>query len=162
MRKASLQRACEDIIKDVDGALACALVDIETGLPLAFKVGPGPLNVGAMELLSAAGVSYFTQGGASRGGETVVEIQTTTADAYHFMGRVPGQGNELLILVTDRHTTNLGLGWMSMRQALADVRDIDLYVEEAEAAPVPRSEEAAGGADQVFNMRSRQRRSIWD
>lgn len=127
-----LQELCEVIVDDVDGALACAFVDLDTGLPLALRIVPGGvLNPASMDAISAAGADYF-RGTAMRrleremstGGESpgsfVEEIQTTTEDTYHFMSVVPGQQNKLMILITDKNA-NLGLGWVSMREALARV-----------------------------------------
>ena len=131
-----LQELCDGIVDDVDGALACALVDLETGLSLASKIAPGGiLNPVAMEAISAAGADYFRgkavrrlEGAMSTPGESgssfVTEIQTTTEDTYHFMSVVPGQANTLMILITDK-TANLGLGWISMRESLARVMDDD-------------------------------------
>ena len=104
-----------------------------TGLPLAIKVtGNALLNHKAMEVIAAAGVDYFRgrtiwelelamsdlQGASPSG--YVREIQASTEDTYHFMSVVPGRESTLLILVTDK-TANLGLGWLSMRQALAHI-----------------------------------------
>ena len=173
MRQTSLQHLCRDIAARADGTLACALVDLDTGLPLTLEVSPdAPLNAASMELLSAMGVSYFDSAaardfddGTTVADEVVQEIQTATDDAYYFMSRVPGTPQELLILVTDRHTTNLGLAWMSMRQALA-------RVQEANAENPPNGEMPGNGRrdvhpptqspDRVFAMRARNRRSIWD
>ena len=131
-----LQELCDGIVDDVDGALACALVDLETGLPLASTIAPGGiLNPVSMEAIAAAGADYFRgkavrrlEGAMSTPGESgssfVTEIQTTTEDTYHFMSVVPGQANTLMILITDK-TANLGLGWISMREALARVMDDD-------------------------------------
>lgn len=136
MKHERLQAVCEEIVDDVDGALGCALVDLSTGLPIAMDVQPGSLlNADAMELISAAGVTYFRDSVQSvphypddadtNDGDYVQEIQTTTEDTYHFMSLVPGEGQELLILITDRGGSNLGLGWIAMRQAIGLVRTVD-------------------------------------
>ncbi|MYK46716.1 MAG: hypothetical protein F4029_10865, partial [Gammaproteobacteria bacterium] len=132
MRLGSLQDLCEDIVAGVEGALGCALVDLTTGLPVTLKVrNGGLLDSSAMELLAATGVAYFA-GSAGNGpadalsDDEIEEIQTTTDDAYFFMSRVPGGSQGLLILVTDRKSTNLGLGWMSMRQALGHIRTLNV------------------------------------
>ena len=165
MRKESLRKACENIITDVSGTSACVLVDLDTGLPLALEVKFGYMSTDAMELLAAFGASYFGVSGSSDDARhDVEEVQTTTDDSYVFMSRVPGQANELLILVSDRATTNLGLGWMSMRQALAEVRDAGLY-EEDDVPLAPTIDRARRPSDQndVFGVRARgQRRSVWD
>ena len=130
----SLQQLCDGIVDDVDGALACALVDLETGLPLASTVAPGGLlSSASVETISAAGADYFRgkavrrlAGAMSSESESnfVWEIQTTTEDTHHFMSVVPGRENTLMVLITDK-TANLGLGWISMREALARIRDDD-------------------------------------
>lgn len=173
MRQAGLQHVCRDIVTRADGALGCALVDLETGLPLTVEVRPGaPLNAMSMELLSAMGVSYFDNGSTrdfdddtADLDDVVQEIQTATEDAYYFMSRVPGNPQELLILVTDPNTTNLGLGWMSMRQALAQVQATNSDNAPNDGTPgngrrdVPPADQSP---DRVFAMRARNRRSIWD
>lgn len=172
MRLDNIQDVCEDIVADVDGAMACALVDIQTGLPLTLRVKTNtPFDAGAMELLSAAGVAYFSGDEPALAGDALIddavqEIQTTTEDAYYFMSRVPGDVQELLILVTDRKTTNLGLGWMSVRRALAHIQAMDEGGDGAtgDAEPAhaaPPAPEPSRPDDATFAMRSRDRRSIW-
>ena len=171
MRLGSLQDLCEDIVAGVEGALGCALVDLTTGLPLMLKVrNGGLLDPGAMELLAATGVAYFNGGtGASSAdaasGEDIEEIQTTTDDAYFFMSRVPGGSQELLVLVTDRKSTNLGLGWMSMRQALGHIRTLNADSASGEeptvASPTQPTTTPDPSGDPAFAIRSRNRRSIW-
>lgn len=148
----TLQELCEGIVDDVDGALACALVDLGTGLPLASRIAPGGLlTTVSMEAISAAGADYF-RGRAMRRLERemsteaesrssfVEEIQTTTEDTYHFMSMVPGQENTLMILITDK-SANLGLGWISMREALARVRDDNDSVSEGHFDAISQSRE---------------------
>ena len=171
MRLGSLQDLCEDIVAGVEGALGCALVDLTTGLPVTLKVrNGGLLDSSAMELLAATGVAYFnTNTGASPAeavpDDEIEEIQTTTDDAYFFMSRVPGGSQELLVLVTDRKSTNLGLGWMSMRQALGHIRTLNADAGNGEVPsatlptePTPPSDPSENPA---FATRSRNRRSIW-
>ena len=163
------QELCDGIVDDVDGALACALVDLGTGLPLASRIVPGGiLNPASMEAISAAGAEYFrgravrrleaqmsTTGAESRS-SFVEEIQTTTEDTYHFMSVVPGHEDTLMILITDK-STNLGLGWISMREALARVRDGDDSESEArfDAASQGRdTPPSLGEADEEMFQRS--------
>lgn len=173
MMRTGLQHVCKEILDGTDGAIGCALVDLETGLPLTLEVKPGaPLNPVSMELLSAMGVSYFDGGSSldfndesSEYDDAVQEIQTTTEDACYFMARVPGSPQELLILVTDPNAINLGLGWMSMRQALAQVQTTNAdngqngTMRGRQTAPHQMPDQPA---DQVFARRARTRRSIWD
>ncbi|MDE0056030.1 MAG: hypothetical protein OXT64_17505 [Gammaproteobacteria bacterium] len=129
-----LQELCDGIVDDVDGALGCALVDLVTGLPLVSRIVPGGvLSSASMEAISAAGADYFRgrairrlAGAMSDESEShfVHELQTTTEDTYHFMSVVAGREDTLMILITDK-SANLGLRWISMREALARVREED-------------------------------------
>lgn len=173
MIHAGLHSACAEIVSRTDGALGCTLVDLETGLPLAAETKPGaPLDATSMELLAAIGVSCFDSGGLTSefGDEdvdVVQEIQTTTDDAYYFMARVAGT-QELLILVTDTKNTNLGLGWMSVHDALKKLRHLSAGVagEPGDGATTGdrwrRSPHQLGPTNDVFASRTRNRRSIWD
>ena len=154
-----LQQLCDVIVDDVDGALACALVDLETGLPLAARLAPGGLlNSASIEAISAAGADYFRgkavrrlAGAMSTEPESnfVWEIQTTTEDTYHFMSVVPGRENTLMVLITDK-TANLGLGWISMREALARIReDEDETGSEGQLGVLPPSPEAPANVQDV-------------
>ena len=162
MRQVKLQDCCEEIIDDVEGALGCAVVDIATGLPLALDVKPGSfLDAAAMELMSAAGVTYFSGTAMQPKGSAaerqadeatrdtrdtrdyVQEIQATTEVTYNFMSLVPGDEQELLILITDRRRSNLGLGWMAMRQALELVRKATDTSESEDSEPDAPAPEAS-------------------
>ena len=173
MRQASLQNLCDDIVNRVDGAFACVLVDLQTGLPLTMDVKPGaPLGPTSMDLLAALGVSYFDRAAASdydddsfEVDDVIQEIQTTTDDAYYFMARVPDVPQEILILVMDPQTTNLGLGWMSMRQALERIRTISAENQHGNDAPGDSRtpyQPPHPSRDRVFARRVGNRRSIWD
>ena len=146
----NLQELCEEAIADVDGCLGCALVDLDTGLPLASKVVAGSLlQQGAMELLAAASVDYFrghmvwqlelAMSAGESAGRFVHDIQTTTEDTYNFMSIVPGRESTLLLLVLDK-AANLGLGWISMRQVLARLggTEDDLGVQGADVHVQPQ------------------------
>ena len=148
-----LDDLCRETVRQVRGCLGCAVVDLETGLPLAMEVASGSLlTASAMETMAVASVDYFrnstiwqlelaVSGGAGEAAESFVrEIQTTTEDTYHFMSVVPGRESILLILITDK-TANLGMGWVSMRQALERIRAVH-----EQASPDPGHQEAPGVA----------------
>ena len=131
-----LNDLCQGIVAEVNGCLGCAVVDLDTGLPLAMEVGAGSsLNPQAMEFISVASVEYFRgktiwqlglelSGGAEDPSQAgfVREIQTTTMDMHHFMAVVPGWEGTLLILITAK-SANLGMGWIAMRQALTQIAE---------------------------------------
>ena len=156
-----LDDVCDEIVADVSGCLGCAVVDLDTGLALAMRVVPGTLlSDAAMEVMAAASVDYFRgrtiwqlelamsgHQGAAPGGY-VREIQTSTEDTYHFMSVVPGRESTLLILITDR-TANLGLGWISMRQALARLGDAALG-DHTVPEPSPPAQQVPTRASQTY------------
>ena len=122
---------CERIVDRMDGALGCAVVDLATGLPLALAARSDSLvTTTAMEMISAAAVTCFSGGDAGQSApdsadepgtrlkNAPAQIQVTTELTYNFMSLVPGDETVLLVLITTRGESNLGLGWMAMRQAL--------------------------------------------
>ncbi len=178
MNQAKVQEICEEIVDNVEGALGCALVDLGTGLPLALDVKPqSPVNAAAMELMSAAGVTYFRAYGRKpaetgehpHGGNAVEEIQATTAETYHFMSLVPDQDQQLLILISERESSNLALGWVAMRQALEMIQKVSANGTDASARPPAdlssppyRSAQPSKEPTSSFaNHRTRSRRTIW-
>lgn len=177
MTQVDLQNVCEGIIDDVSGALGCALVDLTTGLPLALDVKPASLlDATAMNLMSAAGVSYFRGNHAGGHGPNsedsdeatnyVQEIQTTTDETFHFMSLVPGEEQELLILITDRRSTNLGLGWMAVREVLDRLQGSGTYQPSDENDPKGPEFRRQEPASQQINpnfakSRAQGRRAIW-
>ena len=131
MWRVDFNEVCEQILGHMEGALGCALVDLETGLPLALDARSDSLiTPTALEMISAAAVACFSDIGGGRAGPDSAhapevnrenapqQIQVTTEFTYNFMSRVPGEDGLLLILITTRSDSNLGLGWMAMRQAL--------------------------------------------
>ena len=152
MRQSSLAGACNDIAMNVDGAVACAVVDADTGLPLAYGVADGA-GVGGtgMELLAAAAVTFFKSSASSLAlaeqeagtsaaddaNDVVQDIQVTTLGAHWFMSRIASDRPELLVLVVDRNVTNLGFGWMSMRRSQSAVRELYEQYERGEPPPPP-------------------------
>ena len=183
MRQAKLQSICEGIVDDLDGVLGCSVVDLNTGLPVALGVKPRSLvSSDAMEFISAAAVRYFANaqeeadagsilGGPGNTDDFVQEIQTTTEATYHFMSLVSAAERELLILVTDRHRSNLGLGWMALRQAAEQIRNADggdAVGTEPEAGVEPNMADPAAALvtnlqskAEILNRRSKGRRTIW-
>ena len=72
-------------------------------------------------MLCAVGATWFGDG-VGRASDPVTEMQVTTGGVILFMALVPGDQEELFVLVVDPETTNLGLGWLAMREALGAVR----------------------------------------
>ena len=119
-----LQRVCQGIVGGTEGVLACALVDLDTGLMLADERRAG-VELEVEWLARSAGImfrgglmSQFASALLPRRSlaEYLREVQITTADGRQFLSVLPGRANTVLVLVTER-AMSIGLGWMTVRQA---------------------------------------------
>ena len=127
-----MNQTLENLVNDVDGALAAAVVDLNNGLLLGAYHNVPYFTQSYVDAVGAAAVDMFrgktitaveTMMAAQRGDEIkyhIKEIQMSTDGTYHFMAVVPEKPDNLLILVT-RTTINLGAGWMATRSALSEV-----------------------------------------
>lgn len=175
VEQAELQILCQEIVDDTAAILGCALVDLHTGLPLAMDVKSNRvLNPQAMELISVAAANWFEEQAAGQAQpdstvaeDPIQEAQVTTEDAYFYMSVVPEREWELMILVIDPTSTNLGLGWMWLRLALERLQVGDQAEAAVEADPGQPAQPLASVA-QPLDSRPRQRatarrrrRTIW-
>lgn len=143
-----LRNVCEDILKDVEGSLGCAAIDLQTGSTLAAACRPeAVLDAGGMDLISVAVSEMFHgklirqfhrvwSGGAAAPERFVREVQMATANGYQFMSVVPDWEDCLLVLITDR-SVSLGLGWMAVHQGLSRVSELPRPDSSAPSRPAP-------------------------
>jgi hypothetical protein len=129
---ASLQDVCVNLTKEVPEALGFAVVDISSGLMLAAAHNVPYFTQSYLDAIAAAAVDMFRGKtisnvekllSSTRGKEVrnlVQEIQMTTESTFHFMALVPGKPQCLTVLITSKRA-NLGMGWVSLRKALADI-----------------------------------------
>ena len=175
MTQPRLQDVCEQVVDDVDGVVGCAVVDLGTGLPLALDVKSNSvLSTTAMELLAAAGVGYFggdqarsPDSGGGNPGNAVEDVQITTEEIYGFMSLPAGTEYELVVLVTARESTNLGLGWMALRKALEMVRHAQgngaaSSLPDGEPAPEDTPPLPGYRRPEYATARPLGRRAVWD
>ena len=120
-----LQSVCDNLVDESDGLVACMLLDLETGLTLAYAGRHGFDAAAAERIMRAAGTMFRGQlveqfarslPKPKPVGGFVREVQITTTNTYHFMSTLPGWPNTLLIFVTDK-SLSIGLGWMAVHQA---------------------------------------------
>lgn len=126
----SLEDICSEVVRGVNGALGCAVVDLSSGLLLAVHHNVPYFTQSYLDAVAAAAVDLFRGRGitnveellsTTRGEDianTIQEVQMTTPGTYHFMGTVPGKQNCLAVLITDTKA-NLGSGWSSLRTAMS-------------------------------------------
>jgi len=127
-----MNQTLENLVNELDGALAAAVVDLNNGLLLGAYHNVPYFTQSYVDAVGAAAVDMFrgktitaveTMMAAQRGDEIkyhIKEIQMTTDGTFHFIAVIPEKPDYLLILVT-RTTINLGSGWMATRSALGEV-----------------------------------------
>lgn len=132
---AKLDDILRDVVGDVDGALGCAVVDVDSGLLLAVAHSIPYFTQSYLEAVAAAAVDMFRGKNvrsiekllSAQRGRTVehaiTEIQMSTEGTYHFMAIVPGKPHILMVLITNRKT-NLGMGWVAVRNNLGKIGEL--------------------------------------
>jgi len=123
---------CADVVKQVDSALGCAVVDLESGLLLGVAHNIPYFTQSYLDAVAAAAVDMFRGKNVQavedmianmRGNnktQLITEVQMTTANTYHFMAVVPDKPNALMVLITSKKV-NLGMGWVAVRQSLGKI-----------------------------------------
>ncbi len=125
-----LKSICEEIVADLDGALACVVADAATGRAVAAAVEGSALEGQGVDLVSEAASEMFLGRSISRFGHAwnaggspaafIREVQVTTTSTHQFIAAVPEAWDRLLVLVTDK-SVSLGIGWMTLRESLGPV-----------------------------------------
>lgn len=128
----SLNDNLKQLVNEVDGALACAVVDLNSGLMLGAHHNVPYFTQAYIDAVAAAAVDMFRGKtistvekllGTQRGtkvSKSVKEVQMTTDGTYHFLTIVESKPDALLVLITNRNA-NLGMGWTAVRQAKAQI-----------------------------------------
>lgn len=128
----SLNDTLKSLVETVDGGLACAVVDLNSGLMLGAYHNVPYFTQSYVDAVAAASVDMFRGKtistvekllAAQRGTEvskSIKEVQMTTDGTYHFMMIVEGKPDALLVLITNR-SANLGMGWTAVRRANVEV-----------------------------------------
>lgn len=126
---AKLDEVLNGILRDVDGALGCAVVDLSSGLLLSVAHNVPYFTQSYLEAVAAAAVdmvrgknvlaveSLLSSTRGKKVENTIKEIQMTTDNTFHFMAILPEKPGNMLVLITTRKT-NLGMGWSAVRLAL--------------------------------------------
>jgi predicted regulator of Ras-like GTPase activity (Roadblock/LC7/MglB family) len=127
-----LDTLLQEIIRDVDGALGCAVVDLESALLLGVAHNVPYFTSSYLEAVAAASVDML-RGKNIRAVEsllsnqrgklierTIKEIQMTTDHTLHFMAVIPDKPDALIVLITSKKTS-LGMGWSAVRKSMVAV-----------------------------------------
>ncbi len=123
------------VVNRVDGAQACGVVDLDSGMLLGIHNAAGytqslnELVAGAtMDMFRGPNISRIEQavrahrGQPEDGAHYFDEIHITSTHNYHFAKTIKG-GRYVLMLVTKK-TTNIGMGWANLKSAIPDVEPL--------------------------------------
>ncbi|HMV99525.1 MAG TPA: hypothetical protein PLL06_12960 [Acidobacteriota bacterium] len=124
--------ACRDVVSKVDGAVACGVVDLETGMLLGIH-NVAQYTQTLNEIVAAATMDMFRgpnigrveqlirahRGQPENGEHYFQEIHVTSNHNYHFAKTLKG-GRAVIMLVTKK-TTNIGMGWAMLKSVLPSV-----------------------------------------
>ncbi len=130
----TLDEACENVVKRVNGAIACAVVDLDSGFALgqhdSERWGEAireAMATVALEIFRGARVTEVARALREQlhGGEGEEhyfdEVQLTSPDHLYFAMVLP-TGRCALILVTNK-TTNVGMGWAQLKSASTEIKE---------------------------------------
>lgn len=132
---AKLDDILRSLVSDVDGALGCAVVDLNSGLLLGSAHNVPYFTSSYLEAVAAAAVDTVRGKNvraveallsAQRGkpvAHSIKEIQMTTDRTYHFMATVKDKPDSLVVLITSK-TTNLGMGWAAVRSNMDKINPL--------------------------------------
>ena len=127
-----MQDVCATMLDEIDGALCCIVIDMQTGLTVAAEYRPGSVvDAAAINLVSVISTDMF-RGKMIRQFESVLErpesglpgfvreVQMTSATINQFMAAIPDWDDGVFVLVTDK-SVSLGLGWMAVHRMIGRI-----------------------------------------
>ena len=157
-----MQHTCAAMLEEIDGALGCIVIDMQTGLAVAAEYRPGSvIDAAAINLVAVISTNMFG-GKMIRGFEDVLaqarnrqrpagfvrEVQMTTAATNQFMAAIPGWDDGVFVLVTDK-TVSLGLGWMAVHRMIGRVGEGGAWAApNPQPAPAPPASTRGAAASQ--------------
>jgi CheY-like chemotaxis protein len=125
---AKIDVACERVVNAVAGAVACAVIDLNSGTLLGIYNRHGSSR-DRSDIVAAATVDLFLGPNTSRfdamvydqphgtvGAQCFEEVQLTSSHGLHF-AKTLKSGEAVVLLVTSR-STSLGMGWAMLRSAI--------------------------------------------
>lgn len=104
-----LQQVFIGIEADVNGVIAAAIVDLESGMTLAAKTNRGDFDLAVASAYNSELVKQKMKIMKTLNLKSTLEdMLLTLTDQYHLIRFLPG-GNAFLYLATERATTNLAI-----------------------------------------------------
>lgn len=130
-----MDEACKSIVQDVDGGVACGVVDLHTGMLLGIFNNAG-YSQSLNEIVAAACMDMFRGSNVSRvhqavrahrgipedGSHYFEEIHITSANNFHFMKTI--QDSKAVIVLVTTKSTNVGMGWASLKTQIPKIEPL--------------------------------------
>jgi hypothetical protein len=127
--------ACRDVVSKVDGAVACGVVDLDTGMLLGIH-NNAQYTQTLNEIVAAATMDMFRgsnigrieqavrahRGVPENGQHYFQEVHVTSQNNYHFAKTIKN-GKAVIMLVTKK-TTNIGMGWAQLKSIIPTVEPL--------------------------------------
>lgn len=129
---AKLDDVLQEVVSNVDGALGCAVVDLNSGLLMGVAHNVPYFTSSYLEAVAAAAVDMLRGKNvraveallSSQRGKpvekTIQEVQMTTDKTLHFMSLIKEKPDYVIVLITSK-VTNLGMGWAAVRNNMGKV-----------------------------------------
>jgi hypothetical protein len=130
---ANINQICQNVVNDVQDALACGVVDLNTGMmmgvhhmvPYFTQSYLDAVAAAAVEMMKGRTIRRVEQLMSKQRGTEVKdvfeEIFMSSKNVFHFMALIRAK-QSLVVLVTKK-TTSQGMGWASLRSALDDIAE---------------------------------------
>lgn len=128
---ANINQICQSVVNDVQDALACGVVDLNTGMmmgvhhivPYFTQSYLDAVAAAAVEMMKGRTVRRVEQLMTKQRGAEVKdafeEIFMSSKNVYHFMALI--RAKQTLVVLVTKKSTSQGMGWASLRAALDEI-----------------------------------------
>ncbi|HEX3764587.1 MAG TPA: response regulator [Kofleriaceae bacterium] len=127
--------ACREVVTKTDGAVACGIVDLDSGMLLGIHNSANYTQT-MNEIVAAASMDLFRgpnvgrieqmvrahRGVPENGEHYFQEVHITSEHNYHF-AKALKKGKAVIMLVTKK-TTNIGMGWAQLKSVIPMVEPL--------------------------------------
>jgi hypothetical protein len=127
--------SCKEVVAKVEGAAACGVVDLSTGMLLGIHNSASYTQT-LNEIVAAATMDLFRGSAVARvekmvrqhrgvpedGSHYFEEVHISSKHNYHFAKTIAG-GKAVIMLVTKK-TTNIGMGWAQLKSVIPDIEPL--------------------------------------
>jgi len=128
---ANLNEICQHVVSDVQDAVACGVVDLNTGMMMGVHHIIPHFTQSYLDAVAAAAVEMMRGRTVKRVEQLLrkqrgVEIKDafeevflSSPNVYHFMTLI--RNKQTLVVLVTKKTTNQGMGWASLRASIPEI-----------------------------------------